>query len=69
MIQQTVAAAAAAGLAEKFWIITNEDLAPAIAKQLPSCRKHKLLRSPWDGIRLPPLGWRHFCCCGRIRRL
>ncbi len=46
MIQQTVARLLPLAPAKKFWIITNEDLQSAIAKQLPKLPKAQVLAEP-----------------------
>jgi len=50
----------------RFWIITNDDLRPAILRQLRSSLQSRSSPSLRDGTRLPPSVWRHFFCCGRI---
>ena len=46
MIQQTVTRLLPLAPVKQFWIITNEDLRPAIAKQLPNLVKAQLLPEP-----------------------
>ena len=46
MIQQTVARLLPLAPAKKFWIITNEDLQSAIAKQVPRVPKGQILAEP-----------------------
>jgi mannose-1-phosphate guanylyltransferase len=56
MIQQTVARLLRLGSAKKFWIITNEDLRPAIAKQLPKLPKAQILAEPAARNTAPAIG-------------
>ena len=56
MIQQTVARLLSVAPAKKFWIITNEDLQPAIAKQLPKIPKPQLLAEPVGRNTAPAIG-------------
>ncbi len=56
MIQQTVARLLALAPAKKFWIITNEDLRPAIAKQLPKLPKAQILAEPVGRNTAPAIG-------------
>src|SRR5579884_2150071 len=46
MIQQTVARLLPLAAANKFWIITNEDLRAAIARQLPKVPKKQIVAEP-----------------------
>src|SRR5580704_3472465 len=46
MIQQTVKRLLPLAPASQFWIITNEDLRPAIVKQLPKVDKRQVLAEP-----------------------
>src|SRR5437660_3842986 len=46
MIQQTVARLTPLAPSKKFWIITNDDLRPAIVKQLPKLPKAQVLAEP-----------------------
>ena len=59
MIQQTVARLLPLALPKRFWIITNDDLRPAILKQLPKLPKTQVLAEP--------LG-RNTATCDRPRR-
>ncbi len=56
MIQQTVARLLPLAPAKKFWIITNEDLRPAIAKQLPKLPKAQILAEPVGRNTAPAIG-------------
>src|SRR5579863_7468051 len=46
MIQQTVARLTPLASSRKFWIITNDDLRPAILRQLPALAKAQILAEP-----------------------
>ncbi len=56
MIQQTVARLLPLAPAKKFWIITNEDLRLAIAKQLPKLPKAQVLAEPMGRNTAPAIG-------------
>jgi len=56
MIQQTVARLLPLAVAKKFWIITNEDLRPAIMKQLPKLAKAQVLAEPVGRNTAPAIG-------------
>src|ERR1700733_9430937 len=56
MIQQTVARLLPLAPARKFWIITNEDLQLAIAKQLPKLSKEQVLPEPVGRNTAPAIG-------------
>ena len=56
MIQQTVARLLPLAPARKFWIITNEDLRLAIAKQLPKLPKKQVLPEPVGRNTAPAIG-------------
>lgn len=56
MIQQTVARLLPLAPAKKFWIITNDDLQPAIAKQLPKLPKKQILAEPVGRNTAPAIG-------------
>jgi mannose-1-phosphate guanylyltransferase len=56
MIQQTVARLLSLAPARKFWIITNEDLRPAIAKQLPKLPRAQVLAEPVGRNTAPAIG-------------
>jgi len=56
MIQQTVARLAPLARANKFWIITNEDLRPTIIHQLPKLPKTQLLAEPVGRNTAPAVG-------------
>jgi mannose-1-phosphate guanylyltransferase len=56
MIQQTVARLLPLAPARKFWIITNDDLKPAIVKQLPRLPKAQILAEPVGRNTAPAIG-------------
>jgi mannose-1-phosphate guanylyltransferase len=56
MIQQTVARLLPLAPAKRFWIITNEDLRTAIAKQLPKLQKAQVLAEPVGRNTAPAIG-------------
>ena len=56
MIQQTVARLLPLAPAKKFWVITNEDLRLAIAKQLPKLPKAQILAEPVGRNTAPAIG-------------
>jgi len=56
MIQQTVARLLPLAPAKKFWIITNEDLRLAIARQLPKLPKAQILAEPVGRNTAPAIG-------------
>jgi len=56
MIQQTVARLLPLAAAKKFWIICNEDLRPAIARQLPKLKKQQILAEPVGRNTAPAIG-------------
>jgi len=56
MIQQTVARLLPLAPAKTFWIITNEDLRPAIARQLPRLPKAQILAEPVGRNTAPAIG-------------
>jgi mannose-1-phosphate guanylyltransferase len=56
MIQQTVARLLPLAPSKKFWIITNDDLRPAIVKQLPKLPKPQLLAEPVGRNTAPAIG-------------
>jgi mannose-1-phosphate guanylyltransferase len=56
MIQQTVARLLPLAPARKFWIITNDDLKPAILKQLPRLPKAQILAEPVGRNTAPAIG-------------
>jgi mannose-1-phosphate guanylyltransferase len=56
MIQQTVARLLPLATPKKFWIITNEDLQLAIAKQLPKLPKPQVLAEPVGRNTAPAIG-------------
>ena len=56
MIQQTVARLLPLAPAKRIWIITNEDLRPAITKQLPKLRKPQVLAEPAGRNTAPAIG-------------
>jgi len=56
MIQQTVARLLPMASPKQFWIITNEDLRPAILKQLPKLAKTQVLPEPLGRNTAPAIG-------------
>jgi mannose-1-phosphate guanylyltransferase len=56
MIQQTVARLLPMAKPSKFWVVTNEDLRAAIAKQLPGLAKGQLLAEPVGRNTAPAIG-------------
>ncbi|HVI10281.1 MAG TPA: mannose-1-phosphate guanylyltransferase [Candidatus Binatia bacterium] len=56
MIQQTVARLLPLASPGKFWVITNEDLRPAILKQLPKLPKDQILAEPVGRNTAPAIG-------------
>jgi mannose-1-phosphate guanylyltransferase len=56
MIQQTVARLLPLASPKKFWVITNEDLRPAILKQLPKLPKPHVLAEPLGRNTAPAIG-------------
>ena len=56
MIQQTVARLLPLAPARRFWIITNEDLRPAITKQLPKLPKAQVVAEPVGRNTAPAIG-------------
>ena len=56
MIQQTVARLLPIAPARRFWIITNDDLRPAILKQLPKLPKAQVLAEPVGRNTAPAIG-------------
>jgi mannose-1-phosphate guanylyltransferase len=56
MIQQTVNRLLPLAAAKKFWVITNEDLKPAIAKQLPKLPRAQILAEPMGRNTAPAVG-------------
>lgn len=56
MIQQTVARLAPFAPVKRFWVITNEDLRPAIVQQLPRLPKTQLLAEPVGRNTAPAIG-------------
>ena len=56
MIQQTVARLLPLASPKQFWIITNDDLRPAILKQLPSLPKPQVLAEPVGRNTAPAIG-------------
>ena len=56
MIQQTVARLLPLASPKRFWIITNEDLRSAIAKQLPKLPKAQILAEPVGRNTAPAIG-------------
>jgi mannose-1-phosphate guanylyltransferase len=56
MIQQTMARLLPLAPPGRFWIITNEDLRPAILKQLPKVPKNQVLAEPIGRNTAPAIG-------------
>lgn len=56
MIQQTVARLLPLASPKRFWVITNEDLRPAILKQLPKLVKPQVLAEPIGRNTAPAIG-------------
>jgi mannose-1-phosphate guanylyltransferase len=56
MIQQTVARLLPLAAPKNFWIITNDDLRPAILRQLPNLSKPKILAEPVGRNTAPAIG-------------
>jgi mannose-1-phosphate guanylyltransferase len=56
MIQQTVARLLPLASPQRFWIITNDDLRPAILKQLPRLSKPQVLAEPAGRNTAPAIG-------------
>jgi mannose-1-phosphate guanylyltransferase len=56
MIQQTVARLLPLALPKRFWIITNDDLRPALLKQLPKLPKAQVLAEPVGRNTAPAIG-------------
>lgn len=56
MIQQTVMRLLPIATAKRFWVITNEDLRPAILKQLPQLAKPQVLAEPAGRNTAPAIG-------------
>src|ERR1700674_4679967 len=56
MIQQTVARLLPLASAKRFWIITNDDLRPAILKQIPKLPKTQAIAEPVGRNTAPAIG-------------
>src|ERR1700739_4270505 len=56
MIQQAVARLLPIAQTKKFWIITNDDLRPAILKQLPKLPAAQILAEPAGRNTAPAIG-------------
>jgi mannose-1-phosphate guanylyltransferase len=56
MIQQTIARLLPLAPAGRFWIITNEDLRPAILKQVPKVPKSQVIAEPLGRNTAPAIG-------------
>jgi mannose-1-phosphate guanylyltransferase len=56
MIQQTVARLLSLAPPQRFWIITNDDLRPAVLKQLPKLPKPQVLAEPMGRNTAPAIG-------------
>src|ERR1700751_5867057 len=56
MIQQTVERLLPLASAKKFWVITNDDLRPAIIRQLPKIPKPQVVAEPVGRNTAPAIG-------------
>ena len=56
MIQQTVARLAPMAAPSRFWIITNDDLRPAILRQLPKLHANEIIAEPVGRNTAPAIG-------------
>jgi len=56
MIQQTVARLTPMAAPSRFWIITNDDLRPAILRQLPRLRPKQIIAEPCGRNTAPAIG-------------
>jgi mannose-1-phosphate guanylyltransferase len=56
MIQQTVARLAPMAASSRFWIITNDDLRPAILRQLPKLHAKQIIAEPAGRNTAPAIG-------------
>jgi len=56
MIQQTVARLASMAAPSRFWIITNDDLRPAILRQLPKLHAKQIIAEPAGRNTAPAIG-------------
>jgi mannose-1-phosphate guanylyltransferase len=56
MIQQTVARLAPMAAPSRFWIITNDDLRPAILRQLPKLHAKQIIAEPGGRNTAPAIG-------------
>src|SRR5260370_37973662 len=56
MIQQTVARLAPTAAPSRFWIITNDDLRPAILRQLPKLHAKQIIAEPAGRNTAPAIG-------------
>jgi mannose-1-phosphate guanylyltransferase len=56
MIQQTVARLAPMAAPSRFWIITNDDLRPAILRQLPKLQAKQIIAEPAGRNTAPAIG-------------
>lgn len=56
MLQQTVARLLPLAPSSRFWVITNDDLRPAILKQLPKLPKTQVLAEPMGRNTAPAIG-------------
>ena len=56
MIQQTVTRLRPLAAPQQFWIITNDDLRPAIVRQLPQLDSHQILAEPAGRNTAPAIG-------------
>src|SRR5215469_5610679 len=56
MVQQTVARLLPLARRDRFWVITNDDLRPAILRQLPRIDKQRVLAEPVGRNTAPAIG-------------
>ena len=56
MIQQTIARLLPLAPPKQFWIVTNEDLRPEIARQLPKLRPEHIIAEPVGRNTAPAIG-------------
>jgi mannose-1-phosphate guanylyltransferase len=56
MIQQTVARLAPTAASSRFWVITNDDLRPAILRQLPKLSPKQIIAEPAGRNTAPAIG-------------
>lgn len=64
MIQQTVARLAPMAAPSRFWIMTNDDLRPAILRQLPKLHAKQIIAEPGGRNTAPAIGLAAFLLLG-----